>query len=298
MTHERSDKVREPPSASDERQRLVGIMDRYLEALVAQKGERPRIAPNLRSTENTRTLPLGTGLWRTARGRKPGGHYFVDVESGGVEFWGALDEMGAEVIYGVRLAAEGNLVSEMESVIVRGGGSFFEPAVVVDQATSFHDVLPEDERRTRDELVAVANAYFDSIELSDGSILPVSDDCRRVVNGVVDSMEDLGNLDEKEQHRALGVAEQMTARHYSYIEALRERRFPIVDPLRGIVVCHVLFDHPGDLPRADGDLVFTPNTMLVFEAFKVRSGVLCEVWAIGTSLPYGIHSGWCLCPNR
>lgn len=291
--------MQESPFALAERQRLITVMDRYLDVLVAQKGERPRIAPNLRYTENTRTLPLGTGLWRTARGRNPDGHYFVDVDTGGVEFWGALDEMGAEVIYGVRLRVEGNLISEMETVVVRGGGTFFVPSVVVDQQTDFHEILSEEERSSRDELIAVANAYFDSIELSDGSILPVADDCRRVVNGAVDSMEDLGRLDEKEQHRALGVAEQMTARHYSYIEALRERRFPVVDPLRGIVVCHVLFDHPGDLPRADGDLVFSsPNTMLVFEAFKVRSGVLREVWAIGTALPYGIHSGWCTCPSR
>ncbi len=289
--------VQENPLVLAERQRLVAAMDRYLEVLVAHKGDRPRIAPNVRYTENTRTLPIGTGLWRTARERHRGGHYFVDAENGQVEYWGALDEMGAEAIYGVRMRLEGNLVSEIESVVVRGG-SFFDPSVVVDEATSFHDVLPLEERSSREELIAVANSYFDAIELSDGSILAVSDDCRRVVNGIVDSMEDLAQLDEKERHRALGVAEQMTARHYAYIEALRERRFPVVDLERGIVVCHVLFDHPGDLERADGELPFrSPNTMLVFEAFKVRAGVLREVWAIGTALPYGIHSGWCACPN-
>ena len=32
--------------------------------------------------------------------------------------------------------------------------------------------------------------------------------------------------------------------------------------------------------------------MIVFEAFKIRDGILEEVWAIGTALPYGIGSGW------
>ena len=32
--------------------------------------------------------------------------------------------------------------------------------------------------------------------------------------------------------------------------------------------------------------------MIVFEAFKIRDGVLEEVWALGTALPYGIDSGW------
>ncbi len=85
----------------------------------------------------------------------------------------------------------------------------------------------------------------------------------------------------------------MSARHYAYIEALRARRYPVVDEARGLVVAHVVFDHPGDLPRADGMLPFrSPNSMLAFEAFKVRGGVLQEVWAIGTALRYGIGSGW------
>jgi hypothetical protein len=284
--------AQESSTALAERARLIAAMDGYLDVLVGRRGDQLRIAPTFRYTENTVTIPRGTGLWRTARGRDPGGHYFVDTGYGQVEFWGALDEMGAEAIYGVRLKVEGNLLSEVESVVVRGG-SFFNPRVVVDEATGFHEIIPVGRRSTRAELIAVANAYFDAIELSDGTGLPVSGDCRRVVNGVVDSMEDLAQLEEGERHRALGVAEQMTARHYSYIEALRERRFPVVDVERGIVVCHVMFDHPGDLERPDGQLPFrSPNSMLVFEVFKVRAGLLREVWAIGTALPYGIPSGW------
>lgn len=65
-------------------------------------------------------------------------------------------------------------------------------------------------------------------------------------------------------------------RHHAYIEALRDRRFPIVDTERGIVVCRLFFDHPGDLALADAELPFrSPNSMLVFEAFKGRSGC-CE----------------------
>lgn len=282
----------QPETVSTERLRLIAVMNRYLEVLVGQNRDRLRIAPNLRYTENTRALPLGTGLWRTIRGRAPDGHYFVDTEAGQVEFWGVVDEMSSEDIFGVRLRVEGNLISEIESVVTRGG-SFFSPSGVLDQHTTFHEVLGPDERNSRDELIAVANLYFDAIEQSDGSRLPVRDDCRRVVNGIVDSLEELTRLDTREQHRALGVAEQMTARHYAYIEALRDRRYPIVDTERGIVICHLFFDHPGDLPRADGELPFrSPNSMLVFEAFKVRSGVLREVWAIGTALPYGIDSGW------
>lgn len=286
--------MKQVDASSAGRARLLAMMDHYLDALMARDVGALRIAPHVRYTENTRTLPLGTGLWRTIRSRRPQGHYFADVERGEVEFWGVVDENGAEVIFGVRLRVEGTLITEIETVAVRdAGGSFFSPDVVIEDYPAFHAPLAPDERVSRDELIAIANIYFDAIELSDGSRLPVADQCRRWVNGVLDSLMDPDKLDEMDAHRALGVSEQMNAGNYAYIEALRARRFPLVDEERGLVICHLLFDHPGDLPRADGELVFpAPNTMICFEAFKVRRGILDEVWAIGTSLPYGIDSGW------
>jgi len=276
-----------------EHARLSALMQGYLAALVAREARPLRPGARLRCTENTCELPPGSGVARTIRALKPGGHTFVDAAHGQVEYWGAIDEMGAEAIFGVRLRVEGLLVSEIETLVVRGGGSFFEPSVVTSPAPQFHSIIPPAERTPRQELIDIANVYFDAIERSDGTRLPVADDCVRLVNGVTDSRMDAAAVDPAEAHRSLGVAEQMSARHYAYIEALRARRYPVVDEARGIVVAHVMFDHPGDLPRADGTLPFrAPNSMLAFEAFKVRGGVLREVWAIGTALPYGIGSGW------
>lgn len=277
-----------------ERKRLIGVMNGYLAALEAHDVGRLKIGPTLRYTENTREIPLGSGLWRTICGRRPGGHYFADVERRQVEYWGVVDEMGADAIYGVRLREEGRLITEIETVVVRGRrGDFFNPDVVAEENPRVHEELAPSERTPRERLVEIANLYFDAIELSDGDRVPVTDDCRRLVNGTLDSVMDPNQLDTLGAHRALKVAEQMTAGHYAYIEALRARRFPIVDEARGLVLCHLLFDHPGDLKRADGELPWrSPDSTLAFEVFKVRGGVLEEVWAIGTGLPYGIDSGW------
>jgi hypothetical protein len=280
-------------SGTAERERLKAMMDRYLGALEAHELGSLQIGARLRCTENTRELPLGSGLARTIRGRRSGGHYFVDTHAGQVEYWGVIDEMGAEAIYGVRLRIDGQLITEIEALVVRCGGSFFDPQVVNRPAPEFHAPIAPDERSPRERLIEIANLYFDAIEQCDGSRLPVAEQCRRLVNGVTDSRSDPGALPAGEAHRALGVAEQMTARHYAYIEALRARRFAVVDEARGLALCHVLFDHPGDLKRADGALPYrSPNSTLAFEVFKVRGGVLQEVWAIGTGLPYGIDSGW------
>jgi hypothetical protein len=138
------------------------------------------------------------------------------------------------------------------------------------------------------------NLYFDGIELSRGDIVPVSERCRRLVNGVVDSLDDPEHLISGEEQRGLTVAEQIGGGHYAYIEALRGRRFPIVDEARGLVVCHLVFDHPGDLARAAGDLPFrSPNSMVFTEAFKIVDGLIEEIWALGTApLPFGIELGW------
>jgi hypothetical protein len=277
-----------------ERRRLIGLMNDYLSALTLRNPGRLPLAPHARSTEDTQELPLGSGIWRTARALKPGGQYFVDPAEGQVEFWGVIDEQGKPAIISVRLKIEGRLIGEVETLVTRGGEYFDPPRILADETDTFHAVLPPDERPPREELVRAANQYFDAIERSDGSMVSIADDCQRLVNGTVDSLDARDHLDETNRYRGLGVVEQLSQRHYAYIEAIRARRYPIVDTARAIVVGHVLFDHPGDLARAGGTLPFTsPNTMMFTEAFKVVGGRIQAIWALGTRLlPYGIAAGW------
>ncbi len=277
-----------------ERRRLVGLMNDYLSALALQNPARIPLAPHARSTEDTQELPLGSGIWRTVRALSSGGQYFVDPAGGQVEFWGVVDELGKPAIVSVRLRIEGRLIAEMETLVTRGGEYFDPPRILADATDTFHGVLHPVEQRPREELIGTANQYFDAIEHSDGSMISVADDCQRLVNGTVDSLDDRDHLDATRRYRALGVAEQISQGHYAYIEAIRARRYPIADTTRGIVVGHVLFDHPGDLARAGGTLPFTaPNTMMFTEAFKVVGGRIQAIWALGTRLlPYGIAAGW------
>ena len=282
-----------------ERNRLIGVMNRYLDALTARDVRKVPLGASVRCTENGCELALGAGLWRTIRGRRPRTQCFVDVSAGQVEAWGIADEMGKELIFGVRLRVEGRLISEIETAVVRVGPSDVNPVDldVFDRSPdSIHEVLPPQDRVSREQLVRVANLYFDAIEQSDGSHLPVSDGCTRYVNGIIDSVmdqTDLDKLDKNQAHRGHKVAAQMSAGDYAYIEHLRGRRYPIVDEFRGLVLAHVMFDHPGDLTRASGENPMpSPNCLLAFEVFKVRKGVLTDVWAIGPILPYGMKTGW------
>lgn len=276
-----------------ERERLQGFADRYLDALLAHEPGRLPLSPAVRFTENTQQLPLGGGLWRTIRGRSPGGQCFVDPERGQVAYWGVVDELRGPSILGLRLKVDGRLISEVETLLVRGG-AYFQPESIERPTPGLHDVVAPEERASREMLVGAAHLYFDAIEQTDGDRIPLAGDCIRVVNGVQDSSADRSHLEDAEGHRALGIAEQIDAGHFAYIEGLRERRFPIADVERGLVQCHVLFDHPGDVARPSGEVLFgAPNSMLFFEVFKVKGSKIHQIWAIGSNaLPYGISSGW------
>jgi len=49
------------------RECLKAFITQYLKAMVAHDPKALTLAPNTRFTENTKTLPLGEGLWKEAR---------------------------------------------------------------------------------------------------------------------------------------------------------------------------------------------------------------------------------------
>jgi hypothetical protein len=275
-----------------EHARLTALADRFTEALAARDPQRLPVAPDLRVTENCQPVALGTGIWRTCRGVRPGGHCFADVERGQAAWWGVIEEIRGTGLFGVRLAVEGRLITEIEIVVVRGG-AYFDPDVVVAESPEMHAIVPEEDRVSGAELVAVAHSYFDAINRVDGRGLPVSPDTVRLVNGFADSAVDAADLSDEQRYLALDVSEQITQGHYSYIERIRDERFTLIDEERGLCHCTVMFDHPGNITRPNGDVPFgSPNTMIFFEIFKVTCAGIRQIWAIGASLPYGATDGW------
>ena len=280
------------PDPSREYDRLKGFADLYLGALKRRAPYELPISHNLKVTENAQRIALGTGMWRTVRGLRDGGQYFVDAERGQVAFWGVIEEIRGEALYGVRLRVESRLITEIESLLVRGS-DYFEPDMIVADGSEMHAVLPREDRLTRAQLKAMAKTYFDSIEQLTGDWVPAREGMVRLVNGTSDSSVTRPGLSEREQYLALDVSSQISEKHFHYIESVRDRRFAIIDERRGIVHCMIMFDHPGDIAKPANGIPFgSPNSMLCFEVFKASKLGLLEVWAIGTALPFGCPSGW------
>jgi hypothetical protein len=279
--------------AERERSRLITILDTYLDALVSRDFTGVRLAPNFRHTENACEIPLGTGFARSIKSWWEKRHYFVDVEAGQAIFWGAAEENTRQTMVGVRARVEGNMIVEIETMCSRGAGEFFQPEVVVNGPAGLHDALAPTEQADRETMIDIIHRYFDGIERTDGSMVPATDTCTRWVNGGIDANADTTGWEESKQYRGYTIQRQIEEGYYAYIEALRGRRVVAVDEARGLIVVHLLFDHPADPRRPYSPVYFPdPSTVLAFEVFKIRNGLIEAVTAIGTIFPYGMRSGW------
>ncbi len=88
---------------------------------------------------------------------------------------------------------------------------------------------------------------------------------------------------------------------YRINKRVRERRYPIVDEERGVVVATGFFDHANTFDSyktTDGKVHATalkwPNSISLMEAFKIRNGMIYRVEAVFTYVPYFMHSPYAL----
>jgi hypothetical protein len=119
-----------------------------------------------------------------------------------------------------------------------------------------------------------------------GANVPVTDDCQRVENGV-----------QTTNTERLPSAKCNTLEGFDYITEVRERRYPIVDEERGVVVGHVAFYIPGgDYPRVMNGMMTTrhydPRALFLIEAFKIESGKIRLIEATMRNMPLGSTMGW------
>jgi len=156
--------------------------------------------------------------------------------------------------------------------------------------------VPEAERIAREEMIQLANGYFETIERNNGMIRTrFHPHCNRVENGV----QTTNNIDFPLPIARLGCEEQFALGWYRYDDELRARRFPLVDIERGIVLAHSFIDHSGrlgDYELTDGSKVSSPirrpHSYYLAEAFKIRDGAIEQVEAVFHTVPYRMPSPW------
>ena len=277
---------------------LIGLTHQYLEAMIRKDRSQAHCAPSVRLSENGVPMPLGErGLWKSSTALSSTGLELADPDSGSSAWYGTVRE-GTELAYlAVRIRVAHRQIIEIETLVHRKGrlpAPFGDPEKLGHDA-AFQQPLAPAERRSRERLIAVANGYFSTVERNDGAVLTQFDpDCQRNENGISTTQGSFGAAAD-----AQGCEAQFKLGLYRINKRVRERRFPLVDEERGIVLATAFFDHDNAVDTYltnDGKSHRTalkwPNSIMLMEAFKIRNGMIYRVEVVFTYVPYFMHSPW------
>jgi hypothetical protein len=291
---------------------LENVVDQYLAALAARDPKRLPLSADVRYTENDQLMSVGDGFWKTVDSAGNYKHIFADPEAGEVVFMGTMHEAGAPLLMSLRLRIQLGRITEIESIHYRQGGG--GPANIADldkpgykPEDLWFKSIPAAQRLSRQEMIAVADAYFSGLEKNDGKgvnetgTYPFTNDCDRVENGAhtTNVPRPANEPPDAINGFALDCLAQFKLGYYFVVQSIHDRRYPVVDQERGVVWAHAVFDqgtvNSGVL--SDGrPYTFRgfnrPSSILVTEAFLIENGKIRRVEMVGPSVPYHLNSAW------
>lgn len=262
-----------------DRECLLSVLDNYLEALAANDPSQIDVADNLKYTDNGVAAKLGQGLWTTAAGLdnekrldfadpvqmnvatqvvlnervEDSSEKGADGDAGGCD--GSTANELKPIIYQVRLKVEQNVITEIESMTLTRASAFgiFNVKNMKPESV-FTESIPEDQRMSRDELIALMDLYVDYLDGDvTGKDVPFDENCKRYENGVI-------------------TAPGLTAFNLQSWFFNVTRRYPVVDEKAGIVW--------GMLPFSQTD-----TSLVVGEAFKMFDGKIKMIQAVMCAMP-------------
>jgi hypothetical protein len=293
------------PSNDCDRSCLNGFVDQYMAAVAAHDPSKLPHAASVRYTENNVEMPLGEGLWQTSDGWGSYKVFVDDPQTGQVGFLAVANEDGNLSCFAGRLKVADHKVSEIEIIAARperpspasaNGIPVGGPQNLQDKPL-FNEDVPADQRVSRQELIRLANGYFDTIQLNTGKIYTNFDpDCQRMENGSVTA----NNPNATNPVAKMGCQAQLETGLLKIVTRARDRRF-VVDEQRQMVYVATFFDHNGTVRQnklVDGSVrtigmpFDRPYSFLIFELFRVKNDKIRQIEAVLTTVPYYMPSPW------
>ncbi len=292
--------VRDASAGACDRACLRGHMDRYLDALLRHDTAAVPLAPGATLIHNGAPASVDHADWKLIDGiafRQ----YVIDPEAGQVALFGVANENFRRGTLYVRLAVDGGKLALIETVA--GARTADGVPGLISPNPFFDYVLPESQRRSRAQLTAIADSYFEGLERHDGRDTPVTPDCRRFEDGVQTSLNPV-----------FVTLPCNDFGPFTYIAKVDQRIYPIVDTERGLVLGQVVLKVPkvapppaappaGASPGAQparppvnpvSGMVLPPSEWrskpretLIRELFKVVDGRIAEIQTIRLDRPFG-----------
>ena len=277
-------------------------VDAYIDAMIAHDPGRLALALDARYTENDQELRFGDGLWNTTSGRGKYRLFVADTDSGEVGFFGTVLENGTPLLIALRLRVDEQLITEAETIAARysAGSPFPNAGEALDKKgqprPQFLQTVPKSRRMSREDLIRIGNSYFTGLANNTGrNAAPFADTCNRWENGM-QTTNSPGNI---QGYDVVGMScrAQQESGFFSFVTSIRNRRFPIVDRERGLVLAFGFFEHNAkdrEIHLANGktvpNVLNSPTTLYIAELFEIRDSKIDQIEAVLTTVPYGMKA--------
>jgi hypothetical protein len=265
---------------------LTGFVDTYFKALAANTPGAVPLAPNAKITFNGRLVKLDQAFWDSAERTV----YRFDIVNERLGDTGTeavvLNADGSKSMYMVRLKVLDGKVTEVETIRANKGEAdrLWDPDQMKEVSPALLLSIREADRDSYYGLIAAAEAYWRAFQTNGTPQYhpaPLLVDTKRYENG----LQTTGMVrDGAYVSAAAGFdAGRFLGRN------LWDRRYPVVDEERGIVLSIVRFGMKDGLKSQS---VATSNDRLVGEFFAVKNGMIQEVHAVLFNLPDAQPTGW------
>jgi hypothetical protein len=265
---------------------LTGHIDGYFIALFANDTARLRQAARARVTDNGAEKKLADTFWDSAA-EAVYRFDIVNTDRGDTGTQTVIRNAdGSKTMHMVRLKVSGDSITEIETIRANQGEAdrLWDPdrltAVSPDLTQSFRVA----ERDSYYDLIATAEGYWRAFqtngtpEYRPARLLP---DARRYENG----LQTTGLVRNGEYQSAQRGFDEGRFLNRN----IWDRRYPVVDEERGIVLSIVRFGIKGG---ATSQSTVTSNDRLVAEFFAVKRGYIQEIQAVLVNLPDAQPTGW------
>lgn len=278
---------------------LIDIADQYLDALAKKDPSRLAWSDQVMFSENSVQLKVGDGLWGTISGKRDYNLKIADPAEGQVAFFEVVEEHGRPAILAGRIHVRDRKIDEVETVVSRkvDDAPFPVTETLITPHPLYAEDIPTEQRQPRARLISIADGYFDTLQLNDGTLFTqFHPDCNRIENGLrTTNNPTIAGYDIAK----LGCADQFRKGQYLYDDRVRDRRYPLVDEEKGVVFSAGFIDHSGrvvDFTWTDGtpqkSMFFYPHSYVFLEIFKIIDGQIRQVESVFANVPYFMPSPW------
>jgi hypothetical protein len=265
---------------------LTGFADTYFKALVDNRAGAVPLAPDVKVTLNGQGMKLDQAFWESAE-RTIYRWDIVNDQRGDVASEAVVvNADGSKTMYMARLKVMNGKITEVETIKANKGEAdrLWDPDNLTAVSPALQLTIREADQDSYYGLIAAAESYWRAFQTNGteayhpASLMP---DARRFENGV----QTTGLV----RNGVYASASEGFDKGRFKGRNLWDRRYPVVDTERGIVLSIVRF---GLKDGMKSESVATTNDRLVAEFFAVKSGKIQEIHAVLFNLPDAKPTGW------